>query len=354
MPDNIFSPEYFYAHLPFVALLGLLFGSFLNVCIYRIPAGLSIVVPGSHCFSCGVPIRWYDNIPVFSYLWLQGRCRFCGTTFSARYLFVEVLTGIFFGLTFRQFQYTLATPVYIVFACLLIVATFTDLDHWIIPDGVTIGGAVFGLLAAVVAGFFPKGFLIAGSWPFPGAFVYAPFLNALAGALSGAALLYGIGVIGTYVFKKEAMGFGDVKLFLLVGSFLGPLNCMYVITIASLIGSVSGGALILVSKISARRARRSRHDVVPSEPAETPCDQLDSPPCDARKDESLPESPQEREARIVGALRKSLTASHDGQAPQRSAPIHHIPFGPFIAAGALVILYLRPVLARLIERIYGF
>jgi len=329
--DSFFSPDLFYVHLAIVTFVGFFFGSFLNVCIYRIPAGLSIVAPGSHCFSCGTPIRWYDNIPLLSYICLRGRCRYCGSTFSVRYFIVELLTGILFGITFFHFRYTLATPVYIVFVCLLIVATFTDLDHWIIPDGVTVYGTLFALFAAILAGFYPKGFIIAGTLPFYQVAIYSPLANALTGAVAGALLIYAIGVAGSIAFRREAMGFGDVKLFLLVGAMLGVVNCVYVLTIASCIGSLVGGGMILARGISERRARRRGA----GSDADNKISEFGKG--DERDDLTQAQPTEEDEIfqKIISAY-KTVGTKTKSALPG----VHHIPFGPYIAIAAIIVLYL--------------
>lgn len=309
----------FYAHLGIITFLGFFFGSFLNVCIYRVPAGLSIVWPGSHCYSCGTPISWYDNIPLLSYLILRGRCRYCNSSFSIRYFLIEFMTGIFFGLTFYYFRYTFATPVYIVFVCLLIVATFTDLDHWIIPDGVSLYGSLFGLAAAALAGFYPRGFIVSNIWPLYGGAAWKPFLNALSGAAAGALLLYIIGAIGTFAFRKEAMGFGDVKLFLLIGSMLGVINCIYVLMIASFIGSIVGIPMFLAAKISDKKTAPT-----------LPTPQPETSPEDA------PEA-LDREERIIRTLISAGEGRGGGAAA--SPGLHHIPFGPYIALAAIIVLF---------------
>ena len=315
-----------------IAGFGLLFGSFLNVCIYRVPAGLSIVTPGSHCFSCGTPIRWFDNVPLVSYIILKGRCRWCGASFSPRYFFIELLTGILFGLTFYHFRYTLATPVYIVFICLLIVATFTDIDHWIIPDGVSLGGALFGLAAALLAGFFPKGFVLADVFPLYGQGIYAPFVNAICGAAFGAFLVYLIGVIGTFIFRKEAMGFGDVKLFLLIGAFLGMVNCVFVLMLGSIIGSVIGGGLLLIDKLTAEKPPASKNEK------------------EEAGEESAPPSPPENKEERVLAMILGQGASEDinEQSPPSPPSVHHLPFGPYLAVAAVIVLFAGELLQRLL------
>jgi leader peptidase (prepilin peptidase)/N-methyltransferase len=330
---NFLSPDLYYVHLGIVFVFGLLFGSFLNVCIYRIPAGISIVMPGSHCFSCGTPIRWYDNIPLFSYIVLRGRCRFCGVRFSMRYFFIELLTGILFAFTFYRFQYTLATPVYIVFACLLVIATFTDIDHWIIPDEVSLGGAAFGFVISILTGFFPRGFHLAGAWPFEGIQWYAPVFNAGLGAIFGAVLIYLIGLIGTLIFRKEAMGIGDVKLFLLIGVFLGALGCVYVLMIGSVIGSFIGGGLILVQKL---KKDRNASSPLPSE----------KEPESATPGDDTELSPQEREKVILEKI--MVQSSHGISTFDHSKPptVHHLPFGPYITLGAFVMLYFGEEIQR--------
>lgn len=330
---NFLSPDLYYVHMGILFVFGLLFGSFLNVCIYRIPAGISIVMPGSHCFSCGTPIRWYDNIPLFSYISLRGRCRWCGARFSIRYLVIELLTGILFAFTFYRFQYSFATPVYIVFVCLLIIATFTDIDHWIIPDEVSLGGAVFGLAVSVLAGFFPLGFHLSGAWPFEGVQWYAPVLNALAGAASGAFLIYLIGIIGTFVFRKEAMGIGDVKLFLLIGAFLGATGCLYVLMIGSLIGSFIGGGLILAGKLT---KGKSPPEILPGEKEPEPGEQED-------KGEI---SPEEREKAIIDKITAQSAQGLSGFDHSKPPTVHHLPFGPYIALGALVMLFFGEEIKR--------
>ena len=238
---------------------------------------------------------------------------------------MELLTGFLFGLTFYQFRYTLATPVYIVFVCLLIVATFTDLDHWIIPDGVSIGGALFGILASVIAIFFPKGFIVAGAWPFKsGAFYSAP-ANALAGALTGAGLLYLVGVAGTVIFRKEAMGFGDVKLFLLIGAFLGLVQSLLVLMVASMLGTLIGGSMMLAAKISAKTPNAG----IKAENADPQAVENN-----IQEDEE-PEDPEERVIqKIVSGAEKRDETSENTPPSQ----LHHIPFGPYIAMGAIIVL----------------
>ena len=215
----------------FFLALGLILGSFLNVCIYRLPLGHSVVHPGSHCPCCKTPIRWYQNIPLLSWLALGRKCGHCASAISWRYPFVELLSGmtvlglwLAFGPTA---QFLIVTP----FTLALVVLFFTDLDHQLLPDAVTLAGLVAGL---AVAWFNP--FLDGVGW------------NRIWGALSGAALgsglLWGIGALYSRLRGVEAMGMGDVKMMAMVGAFTGPSGVLFTIFGASLVGAVVGVALI--------------------------------------------------------------------------------------------------------------
>ena len=187
----------------FLIILGASFGSFLNVVIYRVPAKMSLVKPASHCDSCKTPIKPFDNIPILSYFILGGKCRHCGDSFSSRYPLVEGLTAgltvwlfIIFGINEKFFMYLILTY-------LLIAITFVDIDHFIIPNGFVL----FGLAVLIVG--LPMNWLPIG-WEdgVSGAFVFAGFLFA-------------IGLIGQFILKKESIGFGDIKLGLVLGGYLG-------------------------------------------------------------------------------------------------------------------------------------
>ena len=187
----------------FLIILGAAFGSFLNVVIYRVPAKMSLVKPASHCGSCKTPIKPFDNIPILSYFILGGKCRQCGDSFSSRYPLVEGLTAgltvwlfIIFGINEKFFMYLILTY-------LLIAITFVDIDHFIIPNGFVI----FGLAVLIIG--LPMNWLpIDWEDGVSGAFVFAGFLFA-------------IGLIGQFILKKESIGFGDIKLGLVLGGYLG-------------------------------------------------------------------------------------------------------------------------------------
>ncbi|MFA5146154.1 MAG: prepilin peptidase [Candidatus Omnitrophota bacterium] len=213
----------------FVFVIGAVVGSFLNVCIYRLPKGQSIVMPPSHCPKCGTRIAWYDNIPFVSYLLLKGRCRACSQAISFRYFLVELIaaaliTALFlkFGLNERFFAYSLLTSA-------LIIATFVDLEIEEIPDEVTISVFAAGIIFSAL---FPSLFGESVKW--------RGLLQSLAGALAGGGAIYLTGVLGEMVFKKEAMGGGDVKLMAMAGAFLGWELVILAFFIAPFFGSITG------------------------------------------------------------------------------------------------------------------
>ena len=194
----------------FIFIVGAMTGSFLNVCIVRLPLEKSIVFPGSHCVACSTPIKWHDNIPLISWLALGGRCRICKEKISFRYWLVELLTGVIFFVFYRHYGLQPVLWPYLVMVSGFIVAIFVDFEHRIIPDEVSIGGMIAGLVFSL---FIPQ--LHA---------THSPFLGvgfSLLGILVGGGAIYLMGVLGDFVFKKETMGGGDVKLMGMVGAFIG-------------------------------------------------------------------------------------------------------------------------------------
>ncbi|MDO8722968.1 MAG: prepilin peptidase, partial [Syntrophales bacterium] len=185
-----------------IALLGAAIGSFLNVCIRRVPAGESLVFPSSHCPKCNYSIRFYDNIPIISFLLLRGRCRNCREGISLQYPLVELLTAIMALLLFWKFGLTLKFLFSFLFACVLIIITFIDLEHQIIPDVLTLPGIPVFFLAAVFA---------MGVSP----------LEAVLGVLIGGGILYAIAFGYELITKREGMGGGDIKLLAMLGAFFG-------------------------------------------------------------------------------------------------------------------------------------
>jgi len=237
-----------------VTIFGLIFGSFLNVCIVRLPRKESILVPGSHCPHCKHRIRWFDNIPLVSYVLLRGRCRDCHARISPQYLVVEVLTALLLLLTFRRFGLSPEFVKYAVLMMILIVLIFTDLRQRQIPHTVT----VFGICLGIVFSFFipvdsrPVGWLAERMGLFLPE-VLLSVLGAISGALVGGGLFYAVGeafyILGGRT--KEYLGFGDVMLMLMVGSFLGvPLTLLTI-----LLGSLAGSIVALSITLAAPRFR---------------------------------------------------------------------------------------------------
>ncbi len=211
----------------FAFLVGLSIGSFLNVCIYRLPRRESIVFPGSHCPDCHKAIAFYDNIPLASFLLLAGRCRFCRTSISWRYPLVEAVNGIGYLFVLRQFGASPVAIVYALFFSSLLVITFIDLSHQIIPDVITLPGIVMGLIAS--ATLLPVG-----------------LTDALVGLFLGGGLFYGIAALSLIILKKEGMGGGDIKFIAMIGAFLGWRGGLLTIFLASLTGSLVGLLLIFI------------------------------------------------------------------------------------------------------------
>lgn len=219
----------------FLFLFGLCVGSFLNVCIYRIPLNISIVKPRSYCPACGVAIPFNHNIPVLGWFLLRGRAPCCGVRIDARYWMIELFSGILF---FALWRHCLHQPVFFVVMAVLtsslIVASCIDMDHYIIPDRFTLGGCIAGLIAGALV---PSLHHETTAWK--------GFTESLRGAFVGGIILWLVAQIGTRVFKKEAMGMGDVKLLAAIGSFLGWPSTIFIIGVSSLIGSVVGIAIVL-------------------------------------------------------------------------------------------------------------
>jgi leader peptidase (prepilin peptidase) / N-methyltransferase len=233
-----------------VLLFGLIVGSFLNVCIARLPREQSIISPPSHCPRCQTPIRWYDNVPLISFLALRGKCRKCGLPISWRYPLVELLNGLLYLWAFAEFGLAGEAAMAMALCSALLVITFIDLDHQIIPDVITLPGMVIGLLAAPL--FMsplepPMVFGLGRFLPSAGAYITG-FVNSLVGLVLGAAPLFVIGWFWEKFRKVEAMGGGDVKYMGMVGSFLGWKGALLTIMLGALTGSLVGVTLIALKK----------------------------------------------------------------------------------------------------------
>ncbi len=270
-----------------VFILGACIGSFLNVVIYRVPAGRSIVRPGSTC-GCGTPIAWYDNIPVLSWILLRGKARCCGRPFSVRYPFVELLTAALFLAAWLHLPHAAAACGWVFLSC-LVCATFIDLDHMIIPDAFTIGLALAGLLLSSLvpalqgqhSGFYLADSLRSGS-------------ASLVGIIAGSGVVLWIALVAEAALKKEAMGFGDVKFVGAIGAFCGWHGAVFSVFGGAAVGTLWIGAALLWQKVAGKPG-------LAAPKAETP----------------------------------------DGQPAEMGLGVH-VPFGPMLAiAGALYYLLLR-------------
>ena len=257
-----------------VFLYGAIIGSFLNVCIARLPDGRSVVRPPSHCPKCQSYLAWYDNVPILSYLFLAGRCRNCRVRISPIYPAVEVLTGALAVALFLRLGPSLAFVGYFAFAAALVVITFIDLDHQIIPDVISLPGIVVGLAFSLVSP------------------LVTP-IDAIIGVLAGGGILLLVAWLYKTFRGQEGMGGGDVKLLAMIGAFLGWQAIPAVIIIASLAGSVAG-LVAMLDRAGRRRLQRVASHLGP------------------------------------GAVAVSL---------RRASRRTEIPFGPFLALGALVVLY---------------
>ena len=224
---DVFSDAWIVSAL--AGLVGLMIGSFLNVCTLRWPEDESVVFPGSHCPKCGEPIRWYDNVPVLGYVLLRGRCRACREPISLQYPLVELATGLvwagmfsYAGLSFEALSGTL-------FLTILFGIALTDARFYIIPDQFSLGGLVLGLGLA----FLPGGI---------------DALDALIGAIVGFGLLGSVAVVGKWMLKKDAMGLGDIKMMAMVGAFLGWAGVLLTVFLGALLGAVIFGPISYKTK----------------------------------------------------------------------------------------------------------
>ena len=200
-------------------LLGAVMGSFFNVIIYRLPKSISIIKPPSHCPGCGEKIQWTDNIPILSYLILNGKCRNCDFTIPINYLVVETITAFLFLFSFIHLRISFELLTFLVFISLLIPISFIDLKTTLIPDSIAIPGIILGLTLSIFRGL---------------------ALISFIGAVAGAVLILTIILVGKRVYKKEVMGYGDIRLAALIGAFAGWAGVLLTIMIGSFLGAVYG------------------------------------------------------------------------------------------------------------------
>jgi leader peptidase (prepilin peptidase) / N-methyltransferase len=222
-------PELQIPVLVFVTVFGLIWGSFFNVLILRIPARMSLL-PRSRCANCLNPVPWYFNVPVFSYLWLRGKCHNCGQRISIQYPLIEIATAVLFLWIFLQFGLSWRVVAYGIFLSLLLVISVIDLYHQIIPDELSLPGIVLGVIATLCLG-------------------EMEWWESVAGILVGGGLFYSIATLYEKVTHREGLGGGDVKLLALIGAWLGVKSILTVVVLSSLLGSIVGiGIMILKRK----------------------------------------------------------------------------------------------------------
>jgi leader peptidase (prepilin peptidase)/N-methyltransferase len=213
----------------FVFIFGLCIGSFLNVCIYRLPESKSIVHPRSMCPNCGALIRWYDNIPILSYIALRGKCRHCSVSIPLRYPVVELISGVFALGVYLKYGIRFEALIYYAFIATLLVITFIDIDHQIIPDVVTLPGIPI---------FFAASFALA----------QITFVESILGILVGGGSLFLVAWLYQLLTKKEGMGGGDIKLLAMIGAIIGWKGVFFTIFLASAIGTLTGLLIMLKTR----------------------------------------------------------------------------------------------------------
>ncbi|HZV47916.1 MAG TPA: prepilin peptidase [Thermodesulfovibrionales bacterium] len=226
--------------IPYIIIfvIGAVIGSFLNVCIYRVPRNLSIISPASRCPSCNMPIKPYDNIPFLSYILLGGKCRVCKAGISFRYPLVELLNAVLFVFVVWRFGFAWHTVIYGILCSALVVITFIDLDFQIIPDAITLPGILIGI--------------VAGSLLMPDPFIRTSLLGfkaSVIGLLAGGGLFYAIAVL-----SRGGMGGGDIKMMAMVGALMGWKSVLLTIFLGSLTGAVFG-IFLMISKGKGRKTK---------------------------------------------------------------------------------------------------
>ena len=234
--------------------MGSAIGSFLNVVAWRMPRGESIVSPPSHCPKCGSPIKWWQNVPILSWLALRGRCANCKEPISPRYIIVEAVGGCLFLAAFLQFadfagkvpyaELVVSLVVWWIWISLMIVGSVIDYDHKLLPDFVTVGGMVLGVAKGVFFCLSFRGF----NPDFLNTKMYFPLMFSLAGLAFGFGLLWLVRYFGSKAFGREAMGMGDVFLMGAVGALFGPVAVLVTLILSSVVGSVVGLAMVALSK----------------------------------------------------------------------------------------------------------
>ncbi|WPB82669.1 prepilin peptidase [Archangium violaceum] len=304
--------------------MGLLFGSFLNVVIARVPAGESIVRPRSRCPRCGHQLAWYENIPVLSWLALRARCSSCGLPISWRYPLIELLTALLFLACQRRFGWTPELVAALVLVLLLVPLSFIDLEHWILPQELTWPGIVAGVALSVPMGM-------------------GRVRDSVIGAVVGFLVFWGMEWLGEKIFKKEALGAGDKDLLALIGAFLTWKPLLAVIFLSSLQGAVVGSLMLLV---------RGRAGPAPVPEPESPT----APPPATPPGTESPQAaegpgpvPKPEGTEPVAAREGDEKGEEEGEEEDDWEPgPTNIPFGPWLSLAALEVMLLGPWLREVL------
>jgi leader peptidase (prepilin peptidase)/N-methyltransferase len=288
--------------IAFILAFGLVIGSFLNVCILRIPEDVSIVTPGSHCPRCQTPIRWYDNVPVLGWLWLRAKCRNCGLPISGMYPLVELATGLLFVACYLEFGPTQTAVKWLFFTCLIIVLTITDLRVRMLPDLVNWPGFAAGLFfsTAVPPNDGLAEYLYSVLHRVPTRPVQG-LLDGLLGAAFGSFLLWAVAATYKRVRGRDGMGLGDVKMMAMIGAFLGVRGAFLTILLGTLLGTVVGVTVIAGLYFAGGQRR-------------------------------LAERASRRGLGSVNALRWAIASQYQ------------LPLGTFLGIAALLVVYFGPVM----------
>ncbi|OJH35416.1 prepilin peptidase [Cystobacter ferrugineus] len=315
-----------------VVVLGLVFGSFLNVVIARVPTGESIVRPRSRCPKCGHTLAWFDNVPVLSWLVLRGRCRSCGQPISWRYPLIELLTGALFFACQRRFGWTPELVSALVLVLVLVPLSFIDLEHWILPHELTWPGIAAGVVLSAPLGL-------------------TRVRDSIIGALTGFFVFWAMEWLGEKIFKKEALGAGDKDLLALIGAFLTWKPLLGVIFLSSLQGAVVGSVMLLLHG-RAGPAPAPESPPTPTEPPPVHADSPSPPAPDAAsaplpEGDALPEGAGAEQAPVVDGAGEGEKEDDDEEDDWVPGP-SNLPFGPWLSIAALEVMLLGPWLSAIL------
>lgn len=302
-----------------VFVMGLIFGSFLNVVIARVPAGESIVRPRSRCPRCGHQLAWYENIPILSWVALRGRCSSCGQPISWRYPLIELLTGVLFLACQRRFGWSPELVSALVLVLVLVPLSFIDLEHWILPHELTWPGIAAGVVLSAPLGL-------------------ERLRDSVIGAVAGFLVFWGMEWLGEKIFKKEALGAGDKDLLALLGAFLTWKALLGIIFLSSLQGAVVGSLMLLIRG----RAGPAPQSEEPTEP---------SPVTPPGSEEALPAGGPGPTPEQVGAEPVQGEGEEDDDHEEEDDWVPgptNIPFGPWLSLAALEMMLLGPWLREVL------